>query len=499
MRRLSARLGDVGTRRQFLALLGGGIAAVSLAACGSGTTAATQSTASVAPSTVAASTSASVSRSVAATKSAAAAAATSTRATTAASSATPPEAAAATPAAGAATLRWIIGDMSQARFKLVAEAAPLFEQSHPGVKVQAELSPTLGPSILTWAAAGTLYDVFFANGGCALRAVEGIIPPLDQYIARDHFSLGQFAPSEMTNFTWQGKVYGLPFDLSLMAVYYNKDMFKAAGVAFPPADGKWTYNDLLATAKPFSKSENGHQVQWGYNGLPGGNDVGMGFLEANGGKILSDDLKQCIINNPQNIATLEFFRDLVPKWHVAPGPGELPKGVGNPFVANLAAMQMQGSWVVLDTRTSIGTHFDWDVAPLPQGSTGKGATLEVGASWSIGKDTKQKDMAWELLKFVSSPQAEVLALGSGSLPGNVGAYPMYLKNIEQGSQPPQHVSMFIDVVEAGVFPRPNVPYFDQMMPILGKAISAIYAGQDAPGMLEQAQQQVNAIIPQYTF
>lgn len=396
-------------------------------------------------------------------------------------------------------MRWIIGDMSEARFKLVAEAAPQFEQSHPDVKVQAELSPTLETSIPTWAAGGTLYDVFFNNGGCALRAVEGMTPPLDQYIARDHYSLRQFDPFEMTNFTWQGKVYSLPFDLSIMAVYYNKDMFKKAGVPLPPADGKWTYDDLFATAKRFSRSENGHQVLWGYNGVPGGNDVGMGFLEANGGKILSDDLKQCVINDPQNIATLEFFRDFVQKWHVAPAPGELPKGGGNPFVASLTAMQMQGSWVVLDMRTSIGSQFDWDVAPLPQGSTGKGATLQIGAAWSIGKDTKDKDVAWELLKFVSAPQAEILALGSGSLPGNVGAYPMYLKTMEQGSHPPQNVSMFIDVMQAGVFPRPNVPYYNQMMPILGKAIAAIYAGQDPKGILEQAQQQVNAIIPQYTF
>lgn len=224
----------------------------------------------------------------------------------------------------------------------------------------------------------------------------------------------------------------LPFDWSIFMIYYNKDMFKKAGVALPPVDGKWTFNDLLATAKHFSKSESGHQVQWGYGGLPNDWPI-FGFLEANGGKVLSSDLKQCIVNDPQNIATLEFFRDLVPKWHVAPGPGELPKGAGNPFVANLTAMQMQGSWAILAMRTQIGTHFDWDIAPLSQGSTGKVAASAIGAAWSIGADTKQKDMAWELLKFVSSSQAEALALGSGSLPGNVGAYPAYRKTMEQGS------------------------------------------------------------------
>ena len=469
------------TRRSFLVSLGASIASLALlAACGASS------------STTSTATSRSASTRARSTASA-------TRATTAASSVMPPKAAVATPATGVATLRWIFGDMDQGRAKLLDKVAAQFEQSHPGVKVHTEYSRALETSIPTWAASGTLYDVFFnLTNMIAARAAKGMTVPLDPFIAQDHLSLAQFNSVEMESCTWQGKVQALPFDWSIFMVYYNKDMFKKAGIALPPADGKWTFDDLLATAKHFSKSESGHQVQWGYGGLPNSWSI-FGFLEANGGKVLSSDLKQCIVNDPQNIATLEFFRDLVRKWHVAPGPGELPEGAGNPFVANLTAMQMQGSWAILAMRTSIGTRFDWDIAPLPQGSTGKTAASAIGAAWSIGESTKQPDMAWELLKFVSSPQAEALSLGSGSLPGNVGAYPAYRKIMEQGSQPPQHYSTIIDVVQAGVFPVPNVPYYDQMMPILNKAISAIYAGQDPTGMLGQAQQQINAIIPQYTF
>ncbi len=407
--------------------------------------------------------------------------------------------AAAMPASRTITLRWIFGDMDRGRAKLLNKVAAQFDQTYPGVTVHAELSHSLETSIPVWAAGGALYDVFFnLTNEIATRAAKGMTIPLDLYIARDHLSLRQFNSIEMESCTWQGKIQALPFDWSIYMVYFNKDTFRKAGVTFPPADGKWTFNDLLATAKHFSRSENGHQVQWGYGGLPMDWSV-FGFLEANGGKVLSDDLKHCIINSPQNVTTLEFLRDLVRKWHVAPGPGELPKGAGNPFVANLTAMQMQGSWAILAMRTSIGMRFDWDIAPLPQGSTGKAAASAIGAAWSIGKDTKQKDMSWELLSFVSSSQAEVMSLGSGSLPGNVGAYPAYRKIMAQGSQPPQHYSTIIDTVQAGVFPVPNVPYYDRMLPILGKALSAIYGGQDARGMLEQVQQQLNAIIPQYTL
>jgi multiple sugar transport system substrate-binding protein len=492
---------DVGTRRQFLALLSGSVAMVALAACGGGTVAATQGTATAATATATAarSSAGAATTTPAATGSAAStAAATSPRVTSATSSA-PAQATVAPPSAKGA-LRWVFGDMDAGRAKLLDNVATQFNAAHPDTPVQADfISANYGTLLPTWAAGGTLYDVFFNHTQeVAPEAVKGMMVPLDPFIARDHLSLAQFNGVEMTNCTWQGKVYALPFDWSINAVYFNKDMFKAANVPLPPEDGNWTWDDLLAAAQHFAKSENGKQVQWGFDGLPTLPAV-YGVLEANGGKIVSDDLKQLLVNNPENVATLEYFRDLVRKWHVAPGPGDLPKGVANGFAENMTAMQMQGSWNVESMRTEIGTRFDWDIAPVPRGSTGKVATPGWGAAWSMGVSTKQQDKAWELLSYVSSSQAEALSLGSGSPPGNVDAYPAYLKAMVQGTQPPQHVGTLVDTVKAGVFAVPDLPYYDQALPILQKAVADIYAGKEAVGTLAQAQQQINAIIPQYQF
>lgn len=390
--------------------------------------------------------------------------------------------------------------MDAGRAKLLDNVATQFNAAHPDAAVQADfISANYGTLLPTWAAGGTLYDVFFNHTQeVAPEAVKGMMVPLDPFVARDHLPLAQFNSVEMTNCTWQGKVYALPFDWSINAVYFNEDMFRAANVPLPPEDGSWTWDDLFTTAQHFSKSENGKQVQWGFDGLPN-NQAVFGVLEANGGKIVSDDLKQALIDNPENIATLEFFRDLVRKWHVAPGPGELPKGVGNGFVGNLVAMSRQGSWVVESMRTQVGTRFDWDIAPMPKGSTGKVAVTGFGSAWSMGVSTKQQDEAWALLSYVSSSQAEALSLGSGSPPGNVDAYLAYLKAMEQASQPPKDVGTIIDVVKQPIFTIPNMPYYDQATPILYKAIADVYAGKDAMGTLAQAQQQINAIIPQYQF
>ena len=405
----------------------------------------------------------------------------------------------APPAAGN-ELRWVFGDMDQGRAKLLDNVATQFNTAHPDAKVRAEfVSDKYEDLIPTWAASGTLYDVFFnLTNEVAPRAPKGMMVPLDPFIARDHLALTQFNGTEMTNCTWQGKTFGLPFDWSINAVYFNKDLFKAANVALPPEDGNWTWNDLFTAAQHFSKSESGKQVQWGFDGLPNYQAV-FGVLEANGGTIVSDDLKQATFNDPQNVSTLEFFRDLVSKFHVMPGPGELPKGTSNSFVAGLVAMSRQGSWVVESMRTQIGTRFDWDIAPMPKGSTGKVAVTGFGSAWSMGISTKQQDKAWQLLSYVSSSQAEALSLGSGSPPGNVDAYPAYLKAMEQGGQPPKDVGTIIDVVKQPIFTIPNMPYYDEATPIFYKAIADVYAGKDASATLGQAQQQMDAIIAKYTF
>jgi multiple sugar transport system substrate-binding protein len=398
------------------------------------------------------------------------------------------------------SLRWVTNDAPRA--KLLDQLAKKFEAANPGLSVthQDATGPYDSTTISTWAASGSLPDVFYNRTFyTAFRAYQGWTVPLDPYVQRDKVSLDEFYPAEMNNCTWQGKVQSLPYDWSVFGIFYNVDMFKSAGVNPPPQDGNWTWNDLLQIAQHFTKTTNGRQTQWGYNGQP--NDwVAFGVLEANGGQILSSDLKKCIIADPQNIQTLQFFTDLVRKWHVSPGPGDVPTAVKDPFASSLVAMVYQGSWAILNERSLIGSRFDWDVAPLPKGSTGKLPTTGAGGAWSIGVNSKQKDDAWLLLKYITSPEAENYLVSEqvGSLPGNVKSMPAYLDALNKNAQPPQHASIFPDEAKQA-FPVPNIPYYNQFIAALDPIFGSIYAGQSPQAMLQQLETAANAFIPQYTF
>ncbi|MCL4545500.1 MAG: ABC transporter substrate-binding protein [Chloroflexi bacterium] len=481
------------SRRRLLLACLSGVGVISLAACGASSAASPTSSSSSAASSVQSSSTATTQSSSASTTQTASSTATTSSAV--ASSAT-------APSGTKVSLRWVTNH-SAPRVKLFDQLAQQFEQANPGiaVTVQNETSTQYDTTVIsTWAASGSLPDVFYNRTFyTAFRAYQGWTVSLDSYIQRDKVSLSQYYPVEMQNCTWQSKIQSLPYDWSVFAIYYNKDMFKSAGVTPPPPDGNWTWNDLRSMAQHFTKTASGRQVQWGYNGQPNG-WVSFGVLEANGGQILSADLKKCIIADQQNASTLQFFNDLVHKWHVSPGPGDISQAVQDPFASGLVAMEYQGSWAVLNTRSLIGSRFDWDVAPLPKGSTGKLPTTGAGGAWSIGVNSKQKDGAWNLVKFITSAKADSFLVSQqvGSVPGNIDASSAYLKAIAENPQPPKSASVFPKEAKE-VFPVPNIPYYNQFITILGQKISAVYAGQPAMAMLQQLEQSVNAIIPQFHF
>jgi multiple sugar transport system substrate-binding protein len=494
----------------LLAACGGGTAATSGTLAVTSTQAASSTASSSAVATVATTTAVTSATSTAATTSVSSAASTSAVASGATTASTSSAAktsttqakttasVAAAPVAKAGTLTWVTNHSTD-RVKLFQQVAAQFTKANAGMQVEVDnVTANYETAINTWAAGGSLPDVFYNRTFyTALRAQKGFTVPLNDDMARDKISADQYYPTEMVNCTWQGKIHSLPYDWSIYAIYYNKSMFQQQGVPFPPADGSWTWDDLLQTAKRFPTVSQGKQTTWGFASLP--SDWALfGTLEANGGKILSDDLKTCVIANAENVQTLQFFADMRQRWKVTPGPGDIPKGVSDPFVANLLAMQYQGSWDVLAMRASVAGHFDWDVAPLPKGSTGKPPTTGAGGAWSIGHDSKQQASAWALLKYITSPDVETLVVAdqAGSLPGNLQSTAAYLAAVKKGGQPPAHADSFATVAK-DAFPVPNMPFYDQFMSTLDKAVGNIYAGKEAQAELTQVQQAVNAFIPQY--
>src|SRR5207244_4432901 len=130
-----------------------------------------------------------------------------------------------------------------------------------------------------------------------------------------------------------------------------------------------------------------------------------GFPLAWGGKWLSKDLRTFAVNTPEAAQLFQTLQDMVFKSKVAPRSATLPTGF-DPWQSGKLAMSMGGSWDTLRSRTYIGKRFEWDVAPLPKGPTGKRPNSPAGGAWSIAANSKHPNEAWAWVKFLTSKRSD---------------------------------------------------------------------------------------------
>jgi len=212
-----------------------------------------------------------------------------------------------------------------------------------------------------------------------------------------------------------GKRYMMPFNKSNIVIYYNKDMFKEAGITRAPATWQEFADDCATLNKTNDKGE---QIQWGASHTPSV-DLWYSLVYAYGGRVLSDTYDNVLFANNNGVkAGTQLFADLYAKkfMHYTTAYGDQSDlGVGK------AGMYM-GSVVGRSyVEAAIGGKFELGEAPLPAGPAGQAAALYGTNIVMFGNAPKytqrQKDAAWAYIKWFTSPHTQaVWAAQTGYLP-----------------------------------------------------------------------------------
>jgi multiple sugar transport system substrate-binding protein len=291
-----------------------------------------------------------------------------------------------------------------------------FTAKNPSIKVKVTVADwdTYWDKLQTSLAGGNAPDVFVMDGPLFPDyQTRDQLLDLNPLIARDGFDTGQLADLGVKDFTApDGHLYGLPRDLSTVALYYNKKMFDQAGIPYP--DDSWTWDKLVEVATKLTKTSGG-ATQWGfYTETTDMENYWSSLVWQAGGDILSPDKKTVVIDTDQAAAGLQFLQDLIYKYKVMAQP--VPGGAaGDLFENGQAAMEANGSWLV-PTHEAAG--IDFGVAPLPRGPAGQ-ATSVNPSGVVVYKGTKSPEAAWEFVKCYTGPdmQAMVASL-KASMPAN---------------------------------------------------------------------------------
>ncbi|MCL4487180.1 MAG: ABC transporter substrate-binding protein [Chloroflexi bacterium] len=370
-----------------------------------------------------------------------------------------------------------------------------FEQQNPNIKVNAVLSggypDTLTKIQTTIKGGGTPPDVAVLLSTDLYSLVDSnAVQLLDDYIKAaggDSFT-SDFYPAFLANSNYQGHIWSLPFQRSTPVLYYNKDLFKAAGLDpnKPPAN----YQEMVDDAKKLTKPDGS---QWGIeissDGIPYW--LFQSFVIGNGANVVGSAPNKVTFDTPAVISALQDFYDLSAKDKVMPSGILLWANMPNDFVNGKAAMiwHSSGSLTSILKQAKFGVGVGYTV-----GEKGYGAPTGGGNIYMLkGIPADHQAAAWKFIQFMTSADIQAdWSINTGYIPGRKSsmtttAMKDYIAKTPQAAVAPNG----LQYAGAELAAHDNA----QIQKALGDAVQAVLTGKSNPAdALKAAQQQADQIL-----
>lgn len=297
---------------------------------------------------------------------------------------------------------------------------PAFEAENPDITVNILniVQDDIAVKREAMIAAGEPLHVWSTNwggDGFASDRHRGLITDLTPLIERDNFDTSVFLPEVLAIYSSEGKIYGFPFLTTGSYLFYNMDLFDAAGVDYPPTDWEdpaWTWDAALEMAKKLTQNPDDPS-----NAIYGWNE-GIWPVEAVAwlfnaspwpeGAFETGFAQSVDFTSEGAIKAYQSKHDLVYLHKVAPNPeaGQALESLGGAFQSGKVAMNTTGGWgwwVYSPIKRGVEGGFCWGVAPLPLGSpdADKRATIFTDP-WVItaGLEDQELEDAWNFVKFL---------------------------------------------------------------------------------------------------
>jgi len=291
-----------------------------------------------------------------------------------------------------------------------------FNKSHDSIEIVPQTTPGTGgyatqdvSKLLAAIAAGNPPDITWLDRFTAAQfAARGALTPLDEYIEASGLDISQYAEYTVKEITFDGKIWALPWDTDTRILFWNKDLFKEAGL--DPETPPNTWDELKEYTKKLTKTnEKGEFTQIGFIPTYGNTSMYLyGFQ--NGAKFLSEDGKKALLNAPEVVEALEFVVELMDMLggaekinaYTSTFQGE----ANDPFLTGQVAML-----ITVNNAINTYTRYKPDLnfgAALPPTPTGENKiTWSGGWSWAIPKKAKHPKEAFEVIKWLTTEGIKV--------------------------------------------------------------------------------------------
>ncbi|CUX71134.1 MULTISPECIES: sugar ABC transporter substrate-binding protein [Agrobacterium] len=298
-----------------------------------------------------------------------------------------------------------------------------FEKANPSIKIRVIVDPSGANGIRAARARSGAPDVIrVSNSQQPEYSSTGSILPIDDLIARDGIDTKDWLiPLEQTKVN--GQLWGLQQDFRIPILIYRKSRFAEAQVTSPPR----TYEEVAALGAKLTKGATiGYAVPIGTTGGIGGAQAFNEFiissiLAGNTGPLFAPDGRNIAFSDDRLLLAATTVSDLFAKKASTPvslqyGYNELQDGLRSATVASASF----GLYRYKGIENAVANN---DLAWAPAPTVGQGDKLTAyGFQLSINANSPNREAAWEFVKFMTSPEAQILAARGGEVVARASVY-----------------------------------------------------------------------------
>ncbi len=352
-----------------------------------------------------------------------------------------------------------------------------FERLHPELAVCIIWVPAneYHMKFKTLTAAGQSPDLFFA-GDVWMTYLQPFMADLTPLVERDAAEIGldDYFPEIRSAMLHEGRYRVLPESMNISLCYYNRRLFREAGLAEPTED--WTWDDIIRAGRRLTRPAEGNApAVWGCSRLEGWWGEWLIYVRQAGGAVFTPDGRRCLLDSAAAIEGLRFYREKSSRHGISASAGFEPP---NSFVNERVAMNIGGHldfWLNYNAVPGL----DWDVQLLPSGPAGRaGGEIAIGG-YSLSKTTPHPEAAWALMKHLTRKESVAAIVARGGVAVRRSVAEAQLRDPGRKDRPRNLAAVYRQLEFARPIPR-HPHYIEIMLQIVQPEVDRMVLGELTP-------------------
>ncbi|WP_168203793.1 ABC transporter substrate-binding protein [Humibacter ginsenosidimutans] len=376
------------------------------------------------------------------------------------------------------TLQWGFWDQGAAGDKTYQQLADQVHKKYPNITVKLTQPPFADyfTKLQSQLAAGTT-PCIVSMQSLRLPGFASALEPLGDLMKEQGFKTSDWDSGALKALQYNGEQYAIPYGLSTMILYYNKDAFAKAGLAEPKPG--WTVADFEADAKKITEATGKPAFGQSFS------DLHMfSMLYAKDGALPVTSKGKLDLTNSAMEKAFSWYSGLSTGQKTASTPAssaDIPWGEQQ-FVAGNVSMAVDGTWDLVQNATT--AKFNVGVVTLPVGSKG-GGTLSANSGFGISKTCQYKKQAAQAISVIVGADASKTSAEQGNQPARSADQSVFFDAVAKqvDSKTPGFSAQAKEVLadsSKGATPFISTSNWDQTTKVIARQFILSYTGSQSP-------------------